>query len=399
MHDLKDVLAAATYRRIDIDPVLDRSQTSWVRFDPVLGYVPDDIDIQDGPDDRYSTYRFEPTGERKIINGAGQPCRINTYGDSYTFCQQVSDGQTWQEYLAGHIGEPVRNFGNGGYGVYTAYRRARRMEATEECSGDYIILGIYDDDHIRSLDAARWIRTQWRRRNRISKRPAPLHGLPWAHVRFDLDKGCFVEMPGVCKNDDDLRALCDPGNFYEMFKDDQIAKIFTIRTGGRVDNVDELQALAEVFGVKVDLKNKDLEQRAEDARQLHLAYGLSSTEYILDKMQAWCAEVGKKLLIVLFYADSEIHKIINDNWRFDPGFIEYLDRSGIPYVDILRKHAEDYKAYNITTVEYCARYCIGAKGAAVFGHYGPEGNFWTAMNIAEEVIDWLDPKPPAYRDR
>ncbi len=37
--------------------------------------------------------------------------RINTYGDSFTECEQVGDGQTWQEYLAGHLGEPVRNFG------------------------------------------------------------------------------------------------------------------------------------------------------------------------------------------------------------------------------------------------------------------------------------------------
>ena len=61
----------------------------------------------------------------------GRPCRINTYGDSFTQCHQVSDGETWQEYLAAHLGEPIRNFGMGGYGAYQAYRRMVREERTD----------------------------------------------------------------------------------------------------------------------------------------------------------------------------------------------------------------------------------------------------------------------------
>jgi hypothetical protein len=48
--------------------------------------------------------------------------RINTYGNSFTQCHQVSDGETWQEYLAAPLGEPIRNFGVGGHGVFQAYR-------------------------------------------------------------------------------------------------------------------------------------------------------------------------------------------------------------------------------------------------------------------------------------
>ena len=64
-----------------------------------------------------------------------KPCRINTYGNSFTLCHQVSDGETWQEYLAGHLGEPIRNFGMGGFGVYQAYRRMVREEQTENQAG------------------------------------------------------------------------------------------------------------------------------------------------------------------------------------------------------------------------------------------------------------------------
>ena len=394
MDTVKDVLYATAFRKIDVENLLNPHNPSWVRFDPVLGYVPDDIVMKDGAGSRRSTYTFEPPGQRRVINGADLPCRINTYGDSFTMCQQVSDGETWQEYLAAHIGEPIRNFGNGGYGVYQAYRRALRMEATD-CSAGYVILGIYDDDHIRNLDAARWIRTEWPRRGRQDAAPLPMHGLPWAHVRFDLERGCFVERPGVCRTEDDLRALCDPDHFHETFKDDPIVRLFVLRIGGQVDEVDDLQALAAALDIDVDLK--DPRKRADDAARLHLAYGLKSTEFILDEMRSWAGKQGKKLMVVLFYADSEIPKLAEDNWRLDRSLLDYLDRSGVPYVDILRKHASDYGALNTPFEEYAGRYYVRAAGAAVFGHYSPAGNLFAAMNMTEEVVNWLDPKPPAYR--
>ena len=70
----------------------------------------------------------QPNGARTAHLYVERTCRINTYGDSFTQCHQVSDGETWQEYLAGHLGEPIRNFGMGGYGVYQAYRRMLREE-------------------------------------------------------------------------------------------------------------------------------------------------------------------------------------------------------------------------------------------------------------------------------
>ncbi|MSU64618.1 MAG: SGNH/GDSL hydrolase family protein [Opitutus sp.] len=71
---------------------------------------------------------------------------MNTYGNSFTQCHQVSDGETRQEYLAAHLGEPIRNFGVGGYGVFQAFARLRRMEQTAVQS-PYLIFNVYDDDH------------------------------------------------------------------------------------------------------------------------------------------------------------------------------------------------------------------------------------------------------------
>ena len=122
-----------------------------------------------------------------MINYADQPCRINTYGNSFTQCAQVSDGESWQEILAAHIREPIRNFGVGGYGVYQAYRRAMSVEVTD-IAAEYIVLNIWDDDHKRNLDAARWTRAAWicrdlPRGKAKAKDAYPVHGFPWVHLR------------------------------------------------------------------------------------------------------------------------------------------------------------------------------------------------------------------------
>ena len=74
-----------------------------------------------------------------MINYSDEECRIASYGDSFTQCHQVSDGETWQETLAAHIGEPIRNFGVGGYGVYQAYLRLRRTELDVTGGASYVL--------------------------------------------------------------------------------------------------------------------------------------------------------------------------------------------------------------------------------------------------------------------
>ena len=396
MITVEEVLRSTTFRRIDIEFLLDESTDSWVRFDPVLGYVPDDTIMKDGMDGSHSTYRFAPTGERSIVNYADRPCRINTYGDSFTFCQQVSDGETWQECLAAHIGEPVRNYGNGGYGVNQAYLRAMRMEATE-CAAEHIILGVYDDDHIRSLDVARWPRTQWYRRDVPITRATPMHGLPWSHVRYDLDRGCFVDVPGVCKTPDDLLALCDPDHYYETLKDDQIIRLFVLELGGEVDSVEDLQALASTFGLDIDLTDPD--RQSEDATLLHRTYGMKCSEHLLGRWLDWCEQEGRKLMVALLYSPNAVTDAVEGRPRTDQPFLDHLDRRSVPCVDLLKAHVEDYAAFNLPLEDYYNRYFVHAAGAAVFQHYSAPGNFFAAMAMKDTVVDQLDPKPAAYPDR
>jgi len=390
--DLRTLLTTVAFRPGDVEALLDPGTPTYSVFDPDMGYVPGDVVLHDGMDHSYATYRYEPGGQRKVINYADRPCRINTYGDSFTHCQQGSDGETWQEVLAAHIGEPIRNFGMGGYGVYQAYSRARMKEATE-LSAENVILNIWGDDHLRNVDACRWLRTAWGDRNRPKEQRWPLHGLPWPHVRYNAESGAWVEHRAHCKNEDDMRALTDPEHFYEVFKDDEIAHLFVLMQGGDAPS-DKLQAIADALGIDVDLGKG--EGRVEQAQKFHLEYGYKSTDFVLSLMHDWTRREGKKLLVLLSYGGWQIREFIASGYHPHQPTVDYLDAAGIPYVDHLPIAAEDYKSFSITPKEYMDRFYIGAAGAAVFGHFSAIGNHWYAFGIKNGLVDFLDPKPAAY---
>ncbi len=392
---LRSILERTTYRKIDVDLLLDHERPSWVRFDPELGYVPADIVMRDGIDHCWNAYTHESSGQRKMLHYADQPCRINTYGDSFTQCQQVSDGETWQEVLAAHLREPIRNFGSGGYGVYQAYRRARRIEDTD-CAAEYIILNLFVDDHIRSLDAARWIRTAWNERERPAEQAYPLHGLPWAHLRFDLARGEWVEKSSLCQDENDLRALCDKEKFATTFKDDTIVRLFLLENGGETD-VSEFEALAEALGITVDLRNPA--GRAQEAAKLHRHYGFKSTEFLFqERILPWLAQTGKKLLILLTYCQGTLTQFLRGEGRYDQEILDFLQSKNLLLVDMAEKHREEYSTFRGDVDQYISNHYVQAAGAAVFGHYTPKGNHFFAFATKNDLRKQLTPPPPAYRD-
>ncbi len=400
LRDLRQLLYTAAYHPREIARILDKRHPSFVAFDPVLGYVLKDYIFRDGQGGILCDYSYERRGgHRQMVNYRHLPCRLNTYGDSYTQCAQVSCGETWQEILAAHFREPIRNFGVGGYGVYQAYRRLLRTEAMKDLAAEYLILNIWDDDHYRNLDAARWIRVAWMCRDLPrggGKKSYPVHGFPWAHVRYDVDRGRWVEMPGLCRRASDLRRLVGKENYYRAFKDDPVAHLYTLRQGGQAPTAAN-ERLAEAFGLKVDLRQRNRQRRMADALRLHTEYALRATMYILDRLQEWARRNQRKLMIILTYDVPTVTRFIRTGERFDEKLLAYLRRSRLPWIDCLRLAAEEYKLFKLPLEKWLGRYYISRAGAQVFGHYSPAGNFWFAHAIRPYLVEWLQPKPPAYR--
>src|SRR5437016_2634736 len=122
---IREFLKPLLLARADVDDWLAGKEFPFCKYDAELGYLHIDRDFKEGVGGAICQYRYDRLDARRMANHADKPCRINTYGDSFTSCEQVSDGETWQEVLAAHLCEPVRNYGIGGYSVYQAYLRMR----------------------------------------------------------------------------------------------------------------------------------------------------------------------------------------------------------------------------------------------------------------------------------
>ncbi|MCC6491137.1 MAG: SGNH/GDSL hydrolase family protein [Candidatus Hydrogenedentes bacterium] len=376
----RDYLADILYTRQEVDDWFDGKAFPFSRHDPELGWLLPDARFADGLDGSISTYRYEmDNGPRKMINYADQPCRINTYGDSYTQCHQVSDGETWQENLAAHLCEPVRNFGIGGWSVYQAYLRMRREEA--RTPAPYIILNIYDDDHYRNLDSWRNIR--------VHKHPQHIEStLP--HLVVDMKNRTCAERPNPCRTREDYYRLCNLDWVAERFKDDFVLSIMLAHANAKGGNPEaaykEIQDLATTHGINTRI---DASGHMDEAAQaIFNEAALFSSMYLVDKVEAFARERGKRVLYVLSYPAKRIAQRLNEGTRWDQPFVDFLREKALPVVDLMEAHTADYAQFSISVEEYLKRYWIG--------HYNPLGNHFTAFALKNNLVEMLDPKPAPY---
>lgn len=366
-----------------IDHFLDSSKMNWSRFDPELGYTLGNSMQHNGVGGCWTISTVNANGARTPHVHANKPCRINTYGNSFTECHQVSDDETWQEYLAGHLGEPIRNFGMGGYGVYQAYRRMLRTEQTD-LGARYVMLYIFGDDHMRSI---------MRSRQAVTYAFSPqttgvFHGNFWSNIEMDLQSKQLVEKKSLLPIRESLYRMSDPDFMYQSLKDDLMVQLNCLAED-RVDpaSIDfaPLNALASVLGVAgIDKGNI----RSSAARIIQ-AYGFAATKYIIQKAADFCRSHGKQLMILLL-CPGATRQLLRGETRYDQEIVNHLTEQKVRFFDMNLVHLQDYKAFNLSVEDYMKRYFIG--------HYSPAGNHFFAYSLKNSIVEWLDPKPITYRE-
>ena len=357
---------------------------SWAQFDAELGYILGNYLPSDGMDGSATLSTVQANGARTSFVYAGRKCRINTYGDSFTQCHQVSDAETWQEYLAGHLGEPIRNFGMGGYGVYQAYRRMVREERTDHAA-DYVIFYIWGDDHIRSLLRCRHaiIYPWWDHQG-----GRMFHNNFWPNLELDLQTGQFVEKENLLRTRDSLYRMTDPEWMVETLRDDLALGLFAFRQG-LIRDLDRrrIDPLAARLGFSIDWDRRSTLQA--QAGELLDRYSLRATRFVLDKTRAFARENHKKLLVVLFDPSRAMAQMRRSETRYDQEIVDYLTKEQFNYFDMNEVQLRDFKKSNRPYEDYQRQYFIG--------HYSPRGNHFFAYSIKDVAIKWLDPKPITYR--
>lgn len=124
----------------------------FVSFDPELGWCPqpntsqqkDTGDHLPGEEVRtVVTYSTDENGSR-----IGTVCErdpdadvtVSTYGDSYCFCREVNDDETFQNYLAKRLETHVGNYGGGNYGLDQALLRLKQNYRNDPT--DYVVMTV-----------------------------------------------------------------------------------------------------------------------------------------------------------------------------------------------------------------------------------------------------------------
>ena len=334
-------------------------------YDSEIGWVVCDGFRGGSVDGSRGFYAYEGDGARRVVNFPDRPSRIHTYGNSFTHCDQVSDGETWQEYLAAHLQEPIRNYGIGGHSVYQAYRRMRVVEPNHPA--DYVILNVWDDDHFRNLDAWRSIRMG--RQGRFT--------LP--HLRVNLETQSCEEIDNICPKAEDLYRFLDEDWVWETFKDDPVLKARMARKGDGDD-----QAALAAFGAS------DFANSGSDAvvYQAQTQAALFATRYVIEKASSFCEETGKRLMVLLSFSRRSVHQALANEPLFDQSFLDWLSASDYEWFDLRDSFREDYARHNVSIDDYLDPLYIG--------HHTPRGNFFFAWALKDKLVEWLEPKPLPY---
>jgi hypothetical protein len=395
----KEFLNGLLYRRSEIDDWLSGRSFPFSRYDPDLGFLHRDRRCRDGIGGSESTYTYDRrTGARRTINHAEEPCRINTYGDSYTSCEQGNDGETWQEVLAARLGEPIRNFGVGSYSVYQTYLRMKREEAS--VPAEYVIINIYDDDLFRNLVGWQRIRVRWWG----TQHPGP----PQPYVKANPATKEFTEFRNPCREPEDLYDFCDLDRVYERFRDDFLVRIMLAKTnaqhGTPAESYRDIEELAEEYGVRTTIRTS--KKLLEIANLLYARSAVYASMRVVEKIGEFASSQGKEVLYVASYSTSSVGDRISPGHgpkvpemrrpgnSFQESFVRFMLKKGGRYVDLMDAHLKDFSTRKVGVTGYLGEYYVVPKECTT--HYSPLGNRFTAFAVKDRLVEMLDPKPPSY---
>ena len=261
------------------------------------------------------------------------------------------------------------------------------MRAMEPASqgAEYVVLNIFDDDHVRNLDTARWFRVGAFATALGDDVQPMLHANPWAHLRLDPASGMFVEVPNPLPTEDSLRAFGDPAAVVAAYADDPVVMLDFLSRGIAVGDAGPLEALAAATGLATDLRTGDVATAAAD---LLTAIGLRATLATLAMVRAFVAEQGKQLLVLLSYSADSVVAALEGRPRFDQLLVDDLVAHRDLFVDGLEAHLRDASSFALSADRYCDRYYNG--------HYTPSGNHFFAFAVKGALVRWLDPSPVTY---
>lgn len=342
---------------------IEENNRGWTS-DPDLGFVLKDSIRHDGIDETLTYYHYDTHGSRVSPNFQNQRARIQSYGNSFTHCDQVNDEETWQEYLGGFIGERIENYGVGGFSVYQAY--LRMLKTQEKHPSEYIIFNIYSDDHFRNLDSIR---------GRIRQKTITPCSFPIPYLKVNLEENICSEVKHAFKSDEDYYKLIDEKHYADTYLNDDILNLLMQLRGDQEDKKTNIE-IALGFS-SIHSSDQSVEHYQETA--------LFSTIQIIGWLEDYVEKNNKKLMLVLSYPSTDIKSELLGKKKWDQTLIDHLEDKPYPVINLRDEHVKDFERFNLEIDDYLDLYFIG--------HYNPKGNYFSSEKLKGQVIDWLNPKP------
>jgi hypothetical protein len=214
------------------------------------------------------------------------------------------------------------------------------------------------------------------------------HNNFWPNLELDLQTGRFVEKENLLPTPESLYRMCDPDWMVESLKDDLALQLYAFK----VDSIRDLDRQAiDRLAARLDYRMNwgDGTSLRSQAGGLLDRYSLRATRLVLEKARAFADGSGKKLMVVLFDPSRALEELRQGRRRYDQEIVDYLAAEGFNVFDMNEVHLKDYGRSHLPYGEYLKQFFIG--------HYNPRGNHFFAYSIKGKVVEWLDPRPIAYR--
>lgn len=164
-------------------------------FDPELGWVRKKNSSgfdkgKNGP----VKYSIDDLGSRQLsAEDDNSAPMVASFGDSYTFCRQVENHQTWQAVMSAQLNSHVLNFGVGNYGLDQGLIRYNSTQLPDSVTT--VIMGVVPETICR-------VHSYWKHYlefgNTLAFKP-----------RYKLENGQMVFLPNIIKSEDDLYDLSE----------------------------------------------------------------------------------------------------------------------------------------------------------------------------------------------
>jgi hypothetical protein len=344
-------------------------------FDENLGWVrkPNSSGIEKGKNGPI-TFHIDSAGSRTNSFETAAPI-MAAFGDSYVFCRQVEDDETWEAQLSRKDGFGVLNFGVGNYGVDQGLLRYEQMTLPD--SVRFVVMGFVPETICR-------IQSYWK------------HYLEFGNTfafkpRFIVDsKGELILLQNRVRSADDFAAykeklpeIREADGFYEKkFRSQQFRFPYTfsfmrnplknslliisvaIRAFCRLSgfSIQKIENLPFTFVMKNNLRDAHQQYEAETATTL--------LKTILVRFKNEAERQGHIPLIVVTPQLLDLKLTENKIAPFQSYFSELAQQ--LPVIDMTAKFVDS---------DFENLYINDQYG----GHLSVEGN----RLVAEEISSWL----------